>query len=145
MIEEIKTSPLVEKAYPGEIGITRLPEPSLAVAQATFTKKASEQIFLEDAQLFSKGNPQVKIAVLDTGVDYTHPEFNHAMLPGMDFVDIINGSDRFIGDYLGEDSEPLDEVGHGSHVTGIISARGNKMPMGVVPTAGSFPYVYWAQ
>ncbi len=139
MIEEIKTSPLVEKAYPGEIGITQLPDHSLAVAQATFTRKASEQIFLEEAQLFTKGNPQVKIAVLDTGVDYTHPEFNHAMLPGMDFVDIINGSDRFIGDFLGEDTEPLDEVGHGSHVTGIISARGNKMPMGVVPECKIIP------
>ena len=139
LIEDIRTSPIVEKAYPGEIGVARLPDPSMAVSQGVFTNKASQQIYLEEAQLLSKGNPQVKIAVLDTGVDYTHPEFSHAMLPGMDFVDIINGADRFIGDYLGEDAEPLDEVGHGSHVTGIICAKGNKMPMGVVPECRIIP------
>ena len=139
LITEVRNSPLVEKAYPGEIGVSKLPEPHFALSQDLFTKKPSEQIFLEQAHSFSKGNNAVKIAVLDTGVDYTHPEIRHAMLPGMDFVDIITGTDKFIGDFLGEDAEPLDEVGHGSHVTGIICGKGLKMPEGVVPDCKILP------
>jgi subtilisin family serine protease len=81
----------------------------------------------------------VKIAVLDTGVDISHPEIEHCMLGGMDFVDILDGADRFIGDFLGEDAEPLDEVGHGTHVTGILCAKGGKMPKGVVPDCKIIP------
>lgn len=139
LIEDIKLIPIVEKAAPGTVGISKLPEESLSLSLGTNLKKPAEQIFLEEAQLFSKGHPSVKIAVLDTGVDFSHPEIQQCMLNGMDFVDIINGADQFIGDYLGEDAEPLDEVGHGTHVTGILCARGGKMPMGVVPDCKIIP------
>ena len=139
LISELTRQPQVEKAYSGTVGVAELPEQNLSAAQATFTHTAAQQIFLEEAQQFSKGEKAIKIAVLDTGVDYTHPEFRHAMTEGMDFVDIIDGAGKFIGDFLGEDAEPLDEVGHGSHVTGIIAAKGLKMPAGVVPGCTIMP------
>ncbi|HYC30048.1 MAG TPA: S8 family serine peptidase, partial [Chitinophagaceae bacterium] len=139
LIEEIKLIPAIEKATPGRIGVARLPEAGLTLSMDANLNKPAQQIFLEEAQLFSKGSPSVKIAVLDTGVDLTHPEIAQCMLNGMDFVDILDGADRFIGDFLGEDAEPLDEVGHGTHVTGILCSKGSKMPQGVVPDCKIIP------
>jgi subtilisin family serine protease len=52
------------------------------------------------------------VAVLDTGVDTTHPDLTANLLPGHDYVD--------------GDDKPLDENGHGTHVAGTIGAdRGN--------------------
>jgi thermitase len=53
----------------------------------------------------------VKVAVLDTGVDKDHPEFVGRLIPGWDFVN--------------DDSNTDDDVGHGTHVAGIIGARTN--------------------
>ena len=96
-------------------------------------------IFLKEAQAFSAGVGSVKIAVLDTGIDKQHPEINHALIPGMDFVDIIDGAEKFIGDYIGYDRDPADEVGHGTHVCGILAAKGIKMAKGVVPSCKIIP------
>jgi subtilisin family serine protease len=57
----------------------------------------------------------------------------------MDFVDIIDGAEKFIGDYLGYDSDPKDDVGHGTHVCGILAAKGLKMEKGVVPSCKIIP------
>ena len=52
------------------------------------------------------------VAVIDTGVDATHPDLAPNLLPGKDFV--------------AGDDDPSDENGHGTHVTGTIAAdRGN--------------------
>jgi subtilisin family serine protease len=52
------------------------------------------------------------VAVLDTGVDTTHPDLTANLLPGHDYVD--------------GDDNPMDENGHGTHVAGTIAAdRGN--------------------
>ncbi|HKP20220.1 MAG TPA: S8 family peptidase, partial [Thermoleophilaceae bacterium] len=52
------------------------------------------------------------VAVLDTGVDTTHPDLTPNLLPGHDYVD--------------GDDNPVDENGHGTHVAGTIAAdRGN--------------------
>ena len=52
------------------------------------------------------------VAVLDTGVDATHPDLTPNLLPGHDYVD--------------GDDNPADENGHGTHVAGTIAAdRGN--------------------
>ena len=64
-----------------------------------------------------------KIAVLDTGYNYTHPELSSSYLDGKDFVN--------------DDNDPLDDQGHGSHVAGIITADGiNANAKGVAPHAG---------
>ncbi len=57
------------------------------------------------------GSPSVVIAVIDSGIDATHPEFAGRVLPGYDFVQ--------------DDSTPQDECGHGTHVAGIAAAAGN--------------------
>lgn len=51
------------------------------------------------------------IGILDTGVDYEHPDLKDNMLQGRDFIN--------------NDNDPQDDNGHGTHVAGIAAASGN--------------------
>ncbi|MFA0963846.1 S8 family serine peptidase [Roseivirga sp. BDSF3-8] len=86
-----------------------------------------------------QGSRNITIAVLDTGVNAQHPELDHTGGGGFDFVDILDGADAFVGDYLGPDAEPSDEVGHGTHVAGIIAGKGRSMPPGIAPRCKILP------
>jgi subtilisin family serine protease len=57
------------------------------------------------------------VAVIDTGVQASHPDLGDRLLPGFDFVG-DNASEP--GD---EDEDPRDGNGHGTHVTGIVAAN----------------------
>lgn len=84
------------------------------------------------------GSPDVVIAVIDTGVDYLHEDLwenmwtNPGEIPGNridddgnGYIDDVYGYD-FAGDLSGNnDSDPMGLSNHGSHVAGIIAARGN--------------------
>jgi thermitase len=132
LIHDISLLPIVEYVHIGQIHEEPLPEPSRPTQMSAVTGWAARQaIYLDEALPISRGRPEVVIAVLDTGVSINHPEYRANLLPGKDFVDILDGADEFIGDYLGEDAEPADETGHGTHVTGIIAAKGVGMPPGV--------------
>lgn len=56
---------------------------------------------------------EIKIAVLDTGIDYNHPDLKNRVLKGLGY-DFVNG-----------DNDPIDDNGHGTHVSGIIAAQAN--------------------
>jgi thermitase len=60
---------------------------------------------------FATGSTAVTIAIVDTGVDYGHPDLAGKLLGGYDFV---NG-----------DANPQDDNGHGTHVAGIAAAASN--------------------
>jgi len=57
------------------------------------------------------GSSRILVGLLDTGVDYNHEELQGRVLKGPDFVN--------------NDSDPRDDQGHGTHIAGIIAARGN--------------------
>lgn len=59
----------------------------------------------------SRGNEEVIIAVIDTGVDLNHQDFKGQLVPGYNA--------------LNDSNDPSDDNGHGSHVAGIISASTN--------------------
>ncbi|HJU73583.1 MAG TPA: S8 family serine peptidase [Gemmatimonadaceae bacterium] len=139
LLNDIQLIPTIEYARLGAVGRTQLPQPEVAAMSVTTDRRSREAIFLEEAQQYSLGDPSVVIAVLDTGVWTQHPEFKGRMLPGRDFVDILDGADQFLGDYLDADEDPTDAVGHGTHVTGILVARGQGMPLGVAPKCRILP------
>lgn len=56
---------------------------------------------------FTTNDKEVIVAVIDTGVDYTHSFLKDRMIAGYDFVN--------------NDSDPMDEHVHGTHIAGIIA------------------------
>ncbi len=69
----------------------------------------------------TQGDADLIVAVLDTGVDLSHPEFAGRLLPGYDFVD--------------DDADPTDQNGHGTHIAGILAA-GIDNGLGIAGMAG---------
>src|SRR5581483_8165698 len=61
---------------------------------------------------FSYNGAGYSVAVIDTGIDYTHPDLGGAwgarVVAGWDFVN--------------NDADPMDDNGHGTHVAGIIGS-----------------------
>jgi len=82
----------------------------------------------------TKGSRDIKVMVIDTGIDYNHPDLkdnmwiNDAELNGEDGIDDDeNGCiDDIHGcDYSNNDGDPIDDHGHGSHCAGTIGAVHN--------------------
>ena len=81
------------------------------------------------------GSPDVIVAVIDTGVDYNHMDLrnniwiNSAEIPDNGKDDDGNGyiDDVYGWDCVGNDNDPMDDNGHGTHVAGIIAAENNKV------------------
>ena len=107
---------------------------------------------LPQAWAIEKGDRNVVIAIIDSGIDYKHDDLapkawiNPGEVPenGLDddgngYVDDVYGWDftdapnlQAEGDYLEGDNEPIDEKGHGTHVAGIAGA----MPDNGIGVAG---------
>ncbi len=70
------------------------------------------------------------IAVIDSGIDYTHPNLGGCLGSG---CKVLGGYD-----FVNLDNDPFDDFGHGTHVAGIISASGSLK--GVAPDARLLAY-----
>lgn len=75
----------------------------------------------------STGSATIPVAVVDTGVDFAHPDLSGQLLPGYDI--------------LNDDPDPSDDNGHGTRMTGVIVARrGNSEGIaGVAPDTAVIP------
>lgn len=139
LVDAITLLPEVEYARAGVVAAAPLPAPISRSLSANTDRESREAIFLPEAHRWSRGDGRITVAVLDSGVCLTHPELQGALLPGFDFVDILNDADEFLGDAVEADPDPSDEVGHGTHVAGIIAAKGKNMPVGVAPQCRILP------
>lgn len=87
----------------------------------------------------STGSANTVVAIIDTGIKFTHEDLaaniwtnpgeiagNGIDDDGNGFIDDVHGYDFFFND-----SDPLDEHGHGTHVAGTVGAVGNNS-LGVV-------------
>jgi len=54
---------------------------------------------------------EIIVAVIDTGVDYAHPDLKNKVIKGYDFIN--------------NDPDPMDDHYHGTHVAGIVAAEAN--------------------
>ncbi len=79
----------------------------------------------------TQGSKKVVVAVLDSGVDYTHPDLAGNMWhrpADMEMyfdeqLGVVDDADGFSG--VAGESDPMDENGHGTHCAGIVGAEGD--------------------
>jgi len=83
---------------------------------------------LNDTEYTGKG---VRVAVIDTGIDMTHPDLQKNYRCGYDLVDLDERADE-------TSAEQGIPTSHGSHVAGIIAANGHIK--GVAPDAEIYAY-----
>jgi thermitase len=72
---------------------------------------AHSNINSENAWNLQTGSNTIEIAIIDTGIDENHPDLNSKIIAGYDFI--------------GNDANPHDLNGHGTHVAGIAAAVTN--------------------
>jgi subtilisin family serine protease len=108
---------------------TTVPDDPLYSQQTNITQTNIDDVWNE----YTTGDGSQIVAILDTGVDYTHPDLeaniwiNEAELNGVEgydddgngYVDDIRG-----WDFINNDNAPLDDNMHGTHVAGIVGAVG---------------------
>jgi len=94
--------------------------------------KVDADIDMEGAWDKTTGCENVVVAILDTGAKLNHPELsakiwtngdeelNEVDLDANGYIDDTRG-----WDFVNEDNDPSDDHGHGSNVSGIVSAKGN--------------------
>ncbi|MGQ0564364.1 MAG: S8 family peptidase [Gemmobacter sp.] len=103
---------------------------------------AAEMVGVDAALAMEPGSRAVAVAVIDTGVTLEHGEFQGRLRSGYDCVDLglgrVADEVMLVGDSLGRDFCARDETGHGTHVAGIIGARGLAMQRGA---AGRSPII----
>ncbi|KZM24061.1 uncharacterized protein EKO05_0004598 [Ascochyta rabiei] len=140
-LRQMKAQPQVENIWPTRI-LTRSIEDSVAAPsqqkhvkrQTTSEDTFSPHVMTQVDKLHAEGitGKGYRVAVVDSGIDYTHPALGGCFGPGClveigyDFV----GDDYKVGQSEPKpDDDPKDNcVGHGSHVAGSIAAQleGNK-------------------
>lgn len=142
LVSTFRQDPSVEFSEPNYwFSLTQQIGPAPAAAQPV--QAAARRVNAPNDELFSKqwhlervhaleawnqtmGNKDLIVAVVDTGVDYNHPDLAGTVIKGKDFT--------------GEDPkglDPIDSFGHGTHVAGIIAAHANNQ----IGVAGVAPNV----
>ncbi|MBI3621223.1 MAG: S8 family serine peptidase, partial [Nitrospirae bacterium] len=118
VIAEYQKDPSVEYAEPNYlVHTTAIPNDPMFSQQWSLNNTgqvggiADADIDAPEAWNIETGNASVVIAIVDTGVDLTHPDLAGKIIQGYDFWN--------------NDSDPQDDHGHGTHVAGIAAAMSN--------------------
>jgi len=86
-----------------------LPNDPLLPAEYGFALTGTDKIWQSQP-----GRPEVIVAVVDSGIDASHPEFQGQLVEGFDFTEKVPVPGGAVDGY-----------GHGTHVAGVIGARAN--------------------
>jgi len=156
IIEQYKQNPAVEYVHPNYIlEISLIPNEYPDRDALIETQWGLDKIKVPEGWDIETGSPDKVIAVIDTGVDWNHPDLESNIwineieanglddvdddengfvddVRGYDFVDINTttyesyGFELLVGeDYTDRDNDPMDFHGHGTHCAGIAGAVTN--------------------
>ncbi len=146
VIQALRDLGAIETVRPETVAFTHAPQASHASTRSFDAKvhrdRSREIVRAAEALELEPGDERVTVAVIDSGVSLGHPDLRRKLLAGYDTVDIGAGTiDRLeiVGDSHGPDFNPRDEVGHGTHVAGIIGAQGFDVPRGLAGRALVLP------
>ena len=96
-----------------------------------------QAIHAEEAWDTTTGSPDVKVAVVDGGINFDQPDLQPNIWrnpgesgAGREDNGVDDDGDGFVDDWRGwdfvqQDNNPEDNFGHGTHVSGTIAARGD--------------------
>ncbi|MBC8278554.1 MAG: S8 family serine peptidase, partial [FCB group bacterium] len=131
--EAIAGYPDIEFAEPDYLVYTML-EPDDPLAGEQWHLDAFPGVNAKTAWDSTTGDTLQIIGIIDTGVDWDHPDLAEKIWNNWDEVNGIAGSDDdgngFVDDFRGwdwinEDNDPNDDNCHGTHVAGIAAAESN--------------------
>lgn len=116
-----------------DIQIEALPSDSMISLETGVDPEEGQFIGLPGAWEIATGDSDVTVAVIDTGIDLSHPDLweniwtNRHEIPDNGIDDDGNGySDDVHGyNFISDTGDVMDDNGHGTHLAGIIGARGN--------------------
>ncbi len=148
IIDQLSENPIVELVEPNYIyrAIRTPNDPDLGKlwglkntgqSDTQVNGVAGVDIDAERAWDITTGSENVIVAVIDTGLDYTHPDLKQnawineaeaAGVSGVDddkngYVDDVHGFN--FTDAANPSADPMDDQGHGTHCSGTIGAKGN--------------------
>ena len=136
-VEEIKSLPYVKSVEPDitlKFYVPTIPHTNpVSFSLENQTSFSNLNLLSETLNYTGKG---IKVAIIDSGVDYTHPDLGGCTLEQI----LAKNCSKIIDVYdFGEDDfDPMDDFGHGTHCAGIIAANGTLK--GVAPDAQLMVY-----
>lgn len=111
-LEKLKINPLVKGIY---------------LDKKVYASLTESIPLINASQVWAKGfsGKSKTVCIVDTGIDYTHPDLGGC----------LGASCKVLGgyDFVGDDNDPKDDNGHGTHCAGIATANG--ILKGVAPNA----------
>ena len=157
LIEELQQDPTVETAEPNYLRwVSAVPndtnfsflwglQNTAQTVNGTVGTSGVDIKYVPAWSLARSSSTQIVVAVIDTGVDYTHPDLaanmwvNTGEIPGNSVDDDANGykDDIYGYDFASGNGDPMDSGEHGTHVAGTIAAVSNNAlgVAGVCPVA----------
>jgi len=135
VVSALRDLEIVERADPQQLTILSEQASGVTNQFSAEVWEPQRRVRAPQALALEPGDASVTVGVVDTGVSLGHPEFRGRLLSGYDTVDLgigkLNEDLELVGDSRGRDFSPEDEVGHGSHVAGIIGAKGLHIAHGI--------------
>lgn len=136
LVQRIKGEPMVRVAELDYLYKTQATPNDPMFSQLWGLKDTSApdaDIDAETAWDITTGSANVKVCVIDTGLDYTHEDLsgnswaNPGEVPSNGVDDDGNGyvDDVYGYDFVNNDGDPMDDNDHGSHCAGTIGGKGN--------------------
>lgn len=120
-LKSLETTQVELKKY-FSVTFYQIAQPSPLISTSGFNHWQNwgiQHIHADKSWKIESGNPQVLVAVIDTGVDSQHPDLSKNIWKN-------NETKGFGWDFVSESALPLDDHGHGTHISGIIGAMANE-------------------